>query len=132
MAATAEFGNVEAYYWVRATRLQWNYFDHPPMVAYLTRLTTANLLWHHELFVRLGTIIAAGICSWPTFKITSRLAGESAGWFAAVLYSTFIYSGVNIAAFILPDSPQMVFWLASLYFLLRIVQIETTDAKFVA
>ncbi|MGZ3754347.1 MAG: ArnT family glycosyltransferase [Mucilaginibacter sp.] len=129
IASTQELGNVEAYYWVLATRLQTNYFDHPPIVAWLIRLTTANLLIHNELFVRLGAIIAAAICTWLIFKISSLLAGEKAGWYTAVLYSTSVYSGINIAAFILPDSPQMVFWLAALYTLLKLIQLQPGDSK---
>ena len=26
-------GNDESYYWTFSKQLQWNYFDHPPMVA---------------------------------------------------------------------------------------------------
>jgi 4-amino-4-deoxy-L-arabinose transferase-like glycosyltransferase len=130
IASTQEFGNVEAYYWVLSTRLQTNYFDHPPMVAWLIRLTTANLLIHNELFVRLGAIIAAAICTWLVYKIGSLLAGEKAGWYTAILYSTSVYSGINIAAFILPDSPQIVFWLASLYVLLKILPLKPTDLQF--
>ena len=129
IASTQELGNVEAYYWVLATHLQTNYFDHPPMVAWLIRLTTANLLIHNELFVRLGAIIASAICTWLIYKIGSLLAGEKTGCYTAIIYSTSVYSGINIAAFILPDSPQMVFWLASLYTLLKIIRLKPGDHK---
>jgi hypothetical protein len=119
LASAVEFGNVEAYYWVLANKLQWNYFDHPPMVAWLIRLTTANLAIHEELFVRMGAIICAGCCTWIVYEIGVLVSSKRAGWLTALLYSSSIYSGINIAAFILPDSPQMVFWLAALYMLLR-------------
>jgi len=131
IASIQGLGNVEAYYWTLATKLQWNYFDHPPMVAWLIRLTTANLLLHNELFVRLGAILSSSVCIWLMFKIGALLHSERAGWFAALLYATSIYSGINIAAFILPDSPQMVFWLSALYILLKIIRVPTNDAKYV-
>lgn len=121
IASTQEFGNSEAYYWVLATKIQWNYFDHPPIVAWLIRLTTANLSLHNELFVRSGAILSSAFCTWLMFKIGTLLNSERVGWFAALLYSTSIYAGIGIASFILPDSPQMFFWLSSLYFLLKII-----------
>ncbi|WP_295672060.1 glycosyltransferase family 39 protein [uncultured Mucilaginibacter sp.] len=122
-ACTQELSNVEAYYRALATQMQWNYFDHPPIVAWLIRLTTLNLSLHSEIFVRLGAIVSSAICIWLMFKIGTALYNARAGWFAALLYATSIYAGMSIAAFILPDSPQMVFWLASVYTLIKIVRL---------
>ncbi len=129
MASTQELGNVEAYYWVLSTKLQWNYFDHPPMVAWLIRLTTLNLLIHSELAVRFGAIISSAVCTWLMFKIGTLLHNNRAGWMAALLYTTSIYSGSGIAAFILPDSVQMVFWLASFYTMLQLIRLPFDDPK---
>lgn len=121
LAGTQELSNVEAYYWSWAIKPQWNYFDHPPMVAWLIRLTTANMSLHGEVFVRLGAIISSAICTLLIYKIGKTIVNEQAGWFAALLYTTSIYSGLNIAAYILPDSPQMIFWLAAMLQLIKIV-----------
>ena len=48
IAATIGLGNDEVYYVTYAQHLEWNYFDHPPMVALLIRLTTFNLLFTSE------------------------------------------------------------------------------------
>ena len=129
VASSVELGNVEAYYWVLATKLQWNYFDHPPMVAWLIRLTTANLLLHSEVFVRLGAIIASAACTWLMFKIGKLIGNEETGWYAALLYATSIYAGIGAGAFILPDSPQMFFWLWALLVFLTIIRSDAGDSK---
>ncbi|MBB3056688.1 glycosyltransferase family 39 protein [Mucilaginibacter gotjawali] len=129
-ACTQELSNVEAYYRALATQLQWNYFDHPPIVAWLIRLTTVNLLLHGEVFVRLGAILSSSICIWLMFKIGAALYSARAGWFAALLYAASIYSGMSVAAFILPDSPQMVFWLASIYMLIKIVRLAPGESQY--
>jgi len=61
IASSSELGNVEAYYWTFAQHLQWNYFDHPPIVGWLIRLTTANLHLHSEFFTRAGAIISSAV-----------------------------------------------------------------------
>ena len=49
-AGSLELGNDEAYYWLYGQHLQWNYFDHPPMVAVFIRLFTFNLFFQDYPF----------------------------------------------------------------------------------
>ena len=67
VACTIELGNDEVYYRMYAQYLQWNYFDHPPVVGWLIRTTTANLLLDSEFFIRLGAIVSAAITTWIFF-----------------------------------------------------------------
>src|SRR5450755_4909478 len=129
MASTLELGNAEAYYWAYSLHIQWNYFDHPPIVAWLIRLTTVNLLIHNELFVRIGAIISSAICTWLIFKIGAVINNLQTGWFAALLYTSSIYCSIASGTFILPDSPQMVFWLSSVLILVKISHLNTYDPK---
>jgi hypothetical protein len=129
VASSLELSNAEVYYWSFAQKLQWNYFDHPPMVAWLIRLTTANLLLHTELFVRLGAIIASAICTWLIFKIGTVINNLQTGWFAALLYTSFVYGSIVAGTFILPDSPQMIFWLSCILILIKITQSTAYDQR---
>jgi len=120
IAISLDLGNDEVYYWTYAQRLQWNYFDHPPMVAWLVRLTTANLFFHNELVVRLGAILSSAACSLLIYKIGLQLYSRLAGWYAALLYTASFYCGIIAGTFILPDSPQMFFWLLGILILIKI------------
>lgn len=130
VAIAIDLGNDEVYYLTYAQHLQWNYFDHPPMVALLIRLTTLNLFFTSEFFIRLGPILLAAVNTFLVYKITSQIKNEKAGFIAAVLFSSSIYASVIAGIFILPDAPQLFFWIAALYFLIQIVQNPETDAKF--
>ena len=46
----------EAYYWMFSKRLDWGYFDHPPMVALFIKL--GGLLFSQELGVRFISVVA--------------------------------------------------------------------------
>src|ERR1700712_2493312 len=116
-----ELGNSEVYYWVFSRNLQWNYFDHPPMVAWLIRLTTLNDIFHNELAVRIGSVICSGLCTLIIFIIGTELGNQQSGWYAAVLYTSCYYSSIAAGVFILPDSPQLVYWLARILLLIRIL-----------
>ncbi len=129
IASTIELGNDEVYYWTYALHPQWNYFDHPPIVGWLIRVTTANLLLHSELFVRIGAIISSAICTVLIYKIGSFIKNVQAGWYAALLYTASIYSSIIAGTFILPDSPQMVFWLLSILLLIKIVHLPENSNR---
>ncbi|MEX6688557.1 glycosyltransferase family 39 protein [Danxiaibacter flavus] len=124
LASLLELGNDEVYYYTYALHLQNNYFDHPPAVGILIKLFTFNLHFQSEVFIRLGSIVFAAIGTILSYRIGQLVRNERTGWFAAVLYNTSIYSSIIAGTFILPDSPQVVFWLAALYVMLRIVQLD--------
>ncbi len=124
IAGSLELGNDEAYYQLYARYLQWSYFDHPPMVAWLIRLSTVNLYFDQEIFIRAGAVICAAIGTWLAYLIGSHIRNENTGWFFALLYSTSFYSSIIAGVFILPDSPLVVFWLASIYCMLQILKLK--------
>jgi hypothetical protein len=114
-ASWLELGNDEVYYWTYSIQPDWNHFDHPPMVGWLIRITTLNQHWVNETTMRLGAIICAGFSTWIIFKLGKLLSGEKLGWYAALVYTCSVYTGFIAGLFILPDSPQMLFWTGALY-----------------
>ena len=121
IAPLIELGNDEVYYWTYALQLDWNHFDHPPIIGFLIRLTSLNLWWSSELSLRLGSILGASIATWFIFKLGKLIDGERVGWFAALIYTACIYTGFIAGFFILPDSPQMPFWTAALYIMAHLI-----------
>ncbi len=126
LSAFIELGNDEVYYWTYPLHLQMNYFDHPPLIAILLRITTFNLLFDQEIFLRLGSIICAALGTWLSYSIGKKIKNERTGWFAAILYNTSIYSSIIAGLFILPDSPQILFWLLSLRVALNFAKPESS------
>lgn len=126
-AGSIELGNDEVYYRMYAQHLQWNYFDHPPMVGWLIRFTTANLFLDNEFFIRLGAITSAAITTWLLFLSGEKISNEYTGFLAAAIYTATIYGSIIAGTFILPDSPQMVCWVAGLYLLIDIAKYKSIN-----
>lgn len=122
VASTLELGNDEVYYYIYSLDLSTNYFDHPPGVAVLIRLFTFNNLLTHEFFVRLGAIVCAAVGTILTYQLGKVMKNEQTGWFAAILYNSSVYASVIAGTFIVPDSPQVVLWLASLWVMYKILR----------
>ena len=121
IAGLVELGNDEVYYYTYALQPDWNHFDHPPMVGALIRFTTVNLHWLNEVSMRLGAVIGCAVSSYFIFCTGKIIGTEKTGWYAALIYNCSVYTGIIAGLFILPDSPQMPFWTASLYLMSRIV-----------
>jgi hypothetical protein len=114
-AAFVELSNDEAYYWTYALFPDWSHFDHPPMVGWMIQLFTLNLRCHSEFFLRLPALVLGTVNIWQVFMIGRKLRDSLTGFYAALLYIASVYCSVIAGVFILPDTPQVFFWLLSLY-----------------
>jgi hypothetical protein len=127
IACWLEVANDESYYLLYSQFLQWNYFDHPPLVAVFIRLFTANLYFQdNPFFLRLASIVSCAISTWFIYQCVSTLSTKKAGWFAACLYNASFYGSVTAGLLVLPDAPQMIFWTFSLWMIAKITTNENT------
>ena len=111
----------ESYYWAYSQYLKWNYFDHPPMVSVFIRLSTLNLtLDSIEGFVRLSSVVGCALSSWLLYKTCAILHSSRAGFYAVCMYNASYYAAITAGLFIMPDTPQMVFFTLSLYVIAKI------------
>jgi dolichyl-phosphate-mannose-protein mannosyltransferase len=119
LAGILELGNDEVYYRLYALYPDWSHFDHPLMVGLFIRFTTLDFLFHNEFFIRLGSVIAGAINIWIVYKIGSHIKDQRTGYFSALLYTTSIYASIITGVFILPDTPQSLFWLWAVYIMIK-------------
>ncbi len=116
LAAIIEFGNDEVYYWTYALYPDLSHFDHPPMVGFVIQMFSLDLLFQDEFFIRLGSIVFGAVNTWLVFIIGKKIKDSIAGLYAAFLYTSSIYAFIICGVFILPDTPQNLFWLLGIYF----------------
>ncbi|MFH0760801.1 MAG: glycosyltransferase family 39 protein [Bacteroidota bacterium] len=119
VAGMIEFSFDEVYYWTYALFPDLSHFDHPPMVGWAIQVFTLNLILDHEFFVRLAAIVFGTINTWLIYKTGTLIKNPRTGLYAAFLYNTSFYGFALCGIFILPDAPQSLFWLLTLYLLLR-------------
>ncbi len=108
----------EAYYRLWSLRPQFGYYDHPPMIAWWIWLGR-GLVGDTALGVRLLPVLGATLTTLLLFD-AARLAGFRARvavraglWFNAAL---MIGVGCLLAV---PDAPSTLFWMATLWSLLK-------------
>ncbi|ATL48060.1 hypothetical protein COR50_13295 [Chitinophaga caeni] len=121
LSISFQLGNDESYYFTYAVQPDWNHFDHPPLVGLFIRMCTFNLHIVNDFTLRLTAIISAAVSTYLIFLIGTSIKNSRTGFIAAVLYNASFYSGIIAGLFILPDSPQMVFWLAAIYTAIKLI-----------
>ena len=117
-----ELGNDEVYYYTYAIQPDWNHFDHPGMVGWMMRVTSLNLYWVSALSMRLGSMICAAVATYFIFKTATLIKDEKAGYIAAWMYTVSFYSSIIAGLFVLPDSPQLLFFTWSIYWMVKQVK----------
>ncbi len=116
-------GNDESYYLTYAQQLQINYFDHPPMVGIWIKFFTANLALQDSLFfIRLGSLVGCALSSFFIYKTIASINTSKAGFAGVFLYNISFYASITAGLFIFPDTPQMVFWTAAMYFITQVLK----------
>jgi hypothetical protein len=125
VAGLLELGNDEVYYWTYAKFPDLSHFDHPPMVGWVIQLFTLNLHFSSEFFIRLASIVFGTINTFLIFLIGKTVKDSLTGLYAAFLFTASFYCFIISGTFIMPDTPQVLFWLLSLLFLLKSLPDKT-------
>ncbi|MFZ4522212.1 MAG: ArnT family glycosyltransferase [Bacteroidales bacterium] len=118
VAGFIELGNDEVYYWTYAKFPSLSHFDHPPMVGLVIQLFTLNLTFDSEFFIRLASVVLGTLSTGLMFLIGRHIKSPLTGFYAALMFTASFYGFVLSGTFILPDTPQVFFWLLTLYLLL--------------
>ena len=108
-------GMDEAYHSLFVARLDWSYFDHPPMLA-LVEWIGVNLAGGTmvPITLRVGFIVLFAGSTWLMARLTTRFFGPWAGLLAAFALNVSAYQTAAAGVFVLPDGPLLFFWLLTI------------------
>jgi len=119
------FYSDETYYWLWSKKLGLSYFDHPPMVAYMIKMTT--LFSDDPMFVRLSAALMVSGAAYFLYMLAKKIFDEKT---AVYTFYIFLSSIVILVAstLITPDIPLMFFWVLTLY--TTYVYLEEDNKKY--
>jgi 4-amino-4-deoxy-L-arabinose transferase-like glycosyltransferase len=108
--------NDEAYYWEWSRRLALSYYDHPPLVAYLLRVSTA-LFGDTQGGVHLPALILSALTSVVLFRLVLDLfpGNRPLAWWSVLAVQSMPLFALG-AVFTTPDAPCALVWLLTLRF----------------
>jgi 4-amino-4-deoxy-L-arabinose transferase-like glycosyltransferase len=111
MLATIGVANGEAYYAMWGRFPSWSYYDHPPLVAWMTWLFT--LPSHSDFAVRLAPVVCATAFGALIYRLGERLFSPRAGFLALALV-TCLPAFFVTAIVINPEAPLAPLWVLAL------------------
>jgi 4-amino-4-deoxy-L-arabinose transferase-like glycosyltransferase len=108
--ATTELTSDEGYYWFYSSKLEWGYYDHPPLLALLIKMGRA--FFSGETGVRLFNVLLMSVGLFFLFKIIQWNKRERFFIYLIIL-SLPLFNYITFIAF--PDSPLVAFSIICLY-----------------
>ena len=111
----------EAYYWLYSQKLDWGYFDHPPMVGLLAKL--GDIIHHSSLGIRLFPIVMGIFVLLGIFHFID----DSKNYKNVILFTiSFPLITSHISGFlILPDAPLVFFFILYLFSYRQYLKIDS-------
>jgi hypothetical protein len=106
--------NGEAYYYFWSRFPALSYYDHPPLVAWMTWVTTR--LSHSSLAIRVGPVLCAALFGVLLYRLGARLFSPRAGFIAVVIVTAIpVFFGTSYA--LNPEAPLAPLWVLGLVLL---------------
>ena len=104
----------EAYYSYWARFLDFGYFDHPPVVAWLSSLV--SVFPQSELSTRIGVYLLSLLTIPVFYSLLKKIKVKSkAQYIVATLLYGFSLSGLIYGILLTPDTPLIFFWFIALH-----------------
>lgn len=113
LAAVLPAADDEVYYWSWARPLQFSYYDHPPLTAYLIRISTD--LFGNSIF---GFRVPACLATVFVIAVIAHLSRPRSLLPGIILTPLFTFGAVLIT----PDAPLLCAWAGYLWWLVEVHQ----------
>ncbi|HLH50706.1 MAG TPA: glycosyltransferase family 39 protein [Roseiarcus sp.] len=117
-SVSLDFGIDEAYTLAIARRLDWSYFDHPPLHQWIAHF--AALALGENAAARLPFIALFAGTGWLVFALTRDLFGAKAGVWAVFALNATPFFFASAGAWIVPDGPLLCALAAAAWCLSRV------------
>ncbi len=112
----------EAYYWYYSQNMSWGYFDHPPMVALLVKIS--GLLFDGELGVRfMSCLLGIGTIFFLWLSVDHPKKEDYIFHFFVLVFSMTLLNAYGFLT--LPDTPLLFFTALFLYIHKKFLQSPT-------
>ncbi|HXN06170.1 MAG TPA: glycosyltransferase family 39 protein [Nitrospiria bacterium] len=114
-------GDDEAHYWMWSKHLDWSYFDHPPMVAWIIAFFT-GIGGDREFYVRIGAVLLFSATSFGAYYLGCLFRNEKTGFYSVLFLNVSPVFSFLGSVLMVPDSSLGTAWVFFLIFFYLAVQ----------
>lgn len=115
----------EAYYWLWSQRLDWGYFDHPPMVAWW--ISVGYEFFQNELGVRILTVVLNSYSLFFLWEILNPTTQNQIKLFFGIIGSLLVFQVFGFLT--TPDAPLLFFTIFYLFSLKKFLEVNSNKAS---
>ncbi len=130
LAAMVGLGYDEAYYWAYSAHPALAYYDHPGLIGWLIWVTTLGGMWTSEFAIRLPALILGTLNIWLMYRLGGLVGKPRTGVIAAGLFAASGYGAIISGTFVLPDTPLVTCWIATLLLAVRVFGVDADSTAF--
>jgi len=123
LALSCDLTPDEAYYWELSRRLDFSYFDHPPMVAYFIAICRA-VFGDTAFAVRVPALMGIICVSGSLYAIGKNFSGKAFTGFLAALIINLTPAGIALGFITTPDVPLALFWSFGIWSFLKVIDSD--------
>jgi 4-amino-4-deoxy-L-arabinose transferase-like glycosyltransferase/membrane-associated phospholipid phosphatase len=109
-----ELSGDEVHYWTYTRYPSLSYFDHPPLIAWIIKLST-SIFGNNEFAVRLPAVLLFFFTGYFLYRLAKKLFGEKIAVLSIILLNIVPVFSFLGAVMMVPDSPLAFFWMAFVY-----------------
>ena len=123
LAALVPLISDEGYYALWSSALDWDYYDHPPMIAAMIRIGS-EVFGLNPFGIRVVSMLAMAVTSVLVARIAGLMAADEAADQAAAraaLYFNLGFLALGVGGFATPDVPSTLFWALATWATLKAV-----------
>ena len=120
-AASTELAHDESYYWMYSRILDWGYFDHPPMVAFLVNIGYA--MFQNELGARFFFVLMGGGTLFLIYQLLPKNY-KNIPFYYLVVFSIILVNAHFAGFLAIPDIPLIFFSTLFLFFYKKYLEDE--------
>ena len=113
-------------HWVWSRYLDWGYYEHPPMVAWMMRAVTLLIPLHPIISLKIGSVAISTFILWLAYRAaTSFFSYQTAFIFILILEVTPNFSMGSVFWHI--DQPYLICWLVGLIVLSKFIRTKNPN-----
>ncbi len=113
-------------HWIWSRNLDWGYYEHPAMVAWMMRLATILIPTHPIIALKIASVAISTIILWLAYRVAASFFSEKTALiYVLILEATPYFSMGSVFWHI--DQPYMICWLSGLLVFSKFIQTRNLN-----
>lgn len=117
----------EVYYWTWSRKLDFSYFDHPPLTAYINRVFT-SIFGNYKMVIKTEAVLFTILLAIVIYQLAKTMYDQKIADMSLILFLCLPFTHIGFMNFTI-DLPFVLFWTVTIYLFYK--YIKTNSKKYI-